>query len=103
MVGITTLGANVTTMVNFGHIAMNYVKHHMRKRDTTKRCFICIELDHLAKNYMNTGRIEDEKKERVDNIRKQMRQQWIPKSSWNVSPSNNEHVTQELGDTTILA
>ena len=40
----------------------------MRKRDTTKRCFICIELGHLAKSYMNTGRIEDEKKEKVDNI-----------------------------------
>lgn len=33
----------------------------MRKRDTTKRCFICIELGHLAKNCMNTERIEDEK------------------------------------------
>ena len=24
----------------FGHIAMNCVKHHIRKRDTTRRCFI---------------------------------------------------------------
>ena len=50
----------------------------MRKRDTTKRCFIDIELGHLAKNCMNIGRIEDEKKARANNIKKQMRQQWIP-------------------------
>ena len=78
---------------------MNCVKHHMRKRDTTKRCFIFIELGHLGKNCMNTGRIEDEKKAKVDNIRKQMRQQWNPKSSKNTSLSNDELVTQELGDT----
>ena len=87
----------------FGHIAMNCVKHHIRQRDTTKRCFICTKLGHLAKNCMNTRRIEDEKKARADNIKKQMRQQWISKSSENKSPSNNEHVTQELGDTTISA
>ena len=52
----------------FGHIGMNCFKNDMRKRDTTKRCFTCIELGHLAKNYMNTGIIEDEKKEKVDNI-----------------------------------
>ena len=46
----------------------------MRKRDTTKRCYICTELGHHAKNYMNTRRIEDEKKTKADNIRKQMRQ-----------------------------
>ena len=40
----------------------------MRKRDTAKRCFFCIELGHLAKNCMNIGRIEDEKKAKVDNI-----------------------------------
>ena len=27
----------------FGHIGENCVKHHMRKRDTNRRCFICIE------------------------------------------------------------
>ena len=42
----------------------------MRKRNTTKRCFICIELGHLTKNYMNTRIIEDEKKEKEDNIKK---------------------------------
>ena len=54
----------------FGNIGENYVKHHMRKRDTTKRCFICTELGHLAKNCMNTRRIEDEKKENTDNLTK---------------------------------
>ena len=86
----------------FGHIAMNCVKHHMRKMDTTKRFFICTELSHLAKNYMNFGRIEDEKKARANNIRKQMRQKWIPKSLEDTSPSNTEPITQELGDTTIF-
>ena len=59
----------------FGYIGMNCVKHHMRKIDNTKRCFICTKLGHLVKNYMNTRRIEDEKKENFDNIRKQMRHQ----------------------------
>ena len=59
----------------------------MRKRDTTKRCFICTELGHLAKNCVNTRRIEDEKKAKDDNIRKQMRQQWVPKSTENASPN----------------
>ena len=66
----------------------------MRKRDTTKRCFFCTELGHLAKNYMNTRRIKDEKKEKCDNIIKQMRKQQIPKSSKNASPCNKAHVTQ---------
>ena len=52
----------------FGHIGMNCVKQDMRKRDTAKRCFICTQLDHLAKNCMNTGRIEDEKKAKANNI-----------------------------------
>ena len=42
----------------------------MRARNTTKRYFICTKLGHLAKNYMNTRRIEDEKKEKANNIRK---------------------------------
>ena len=50
---------------------------------------------------MNTSRIEDEKKKKVDNIKKSMRQQWIPKSIEHASPSNDGHVTQEVGDTTI--
>ena len=47
----------------FGHIGMNCVKHYMGKRDTTKRCFIYTKLGH-------TRRIEDEKKEKADNIQK---------------------------------
>ena len=50
---------------------------------------------------MNIGRIEDEKKAKNDNIRKQMRQQWVPKSTKNASPENDEKVTQELGDSTF--
>ena len=73
----------------------------MRKRDTTKRCFICTELGHLAKNCMNTGRIEDEKKAKDDNIQKQMRQHWVAKSTENASLRNYGQVTQELGDSTI--
>ena len=30
-----------------------------------------------------------------------MRQQWVPKSTENKSPNNDEQVTQELGDSTI--
>ena len=73
----------------------------MRTRDTIGRCLICIELGHLVKNYINTRRIEDKKKAKANNIRKQMRQQWVPKSSKNASPSCAEQVTQELGDSTF--
>ena len=74
----------------------------MRKRDTTRRCFVCTKLGHLAKNCMNTRRIQDEKKEKDDNIIKQMRQQWVPKYSKNASPSCDKQVTQELGDSTFF-
>ena len=50
---------------------------------------------------MNIGRIEDEKKEKVDNIKKQMRQQWIPKSTMQANSSDDNHVTQEVGDSTF--
>ena len=85
----------------FGHIGENCVKHHNKKKGTTRICFFCIKLGHLAKNCMNTRRIEDENKEKDDNIKKQMRQQWIPKSLENASSSNNELVTQGLSDITI--
>ena len=85
----------------FGHIGMNCEKHHLRKKDTTRRCFMCTELGHFAKTYMNTARIEDEKKAKVDNIRKYMRQQWVPKSTENTIPRNDDQFTQELGDSTI--
>ena len=54
-----------------------------------------------SKNCMNIGRVEDEKKETVDNIRKQMRQQWIPKSTKETSSSHGSEVTQEVGDSII--
>ena len=54
----------------FGHIGMNCVEHHMRKRDTMKRCFNFIEICHLAKNWINIGKIEDENNEKNDNIQK---------------------------------
>ena len=79
---------------------MNCVKHHIRKRDNTIRCHTCKEFGHLAKNCMNTSRVEDEKKSKVDKIRKKMRQQWIPKSTEDTNPSNVGQVTQELGDST---
>ena len=76
-------------------------KTSLEEKRYYQRCFICTELGRLAKNYMNTGRIEDEKKAKADNIRKQMRQQWVQKSTKNTSPSNDDQVTQELGDSTI--
>ena len=42
----------------------------MRRKYTIIRCHTCTKLGHIAKNCMNIGRIEDEKKEKVDNIRK---------------------------------
>ena len=47
---------------------------------------------------MNIGNIEDEKKEKADNIRKQMRQQWIPKTT---EETSSNHVTQEMGDSIL--
>ena len=49
---------------------------------------------------MNIERVEDEKKTKADNIRNQMKQQWIPKYT-EQDNSNNGHVTQEVGDSTI--
>ena len=54
-----------------------------------------------SKNCMNTNRIEDEKKAKADKIKKKMRQQWIPKSSKNVSLRSDNHVTHEMGDSSI--
>ena len=50
---------------------------------------------------MNIGRVEDEKKEKVDNIKKKMRQQWIPRSTKEAISRNDGHVTQVVGDSTI--
>ena len=72
----------------------------LEKEDTTIRCYTCTELGHIAKNCMNIKRIEDEKKIKSDNIRKQMKQQWIPKST-KPDSSNDGNVTQEVSDSTI--
>ena len=47
---------------------------------------------------MNIGKFEDEKKARVENIRKQMRQQWFPKSIEETCSNHGSEVTQEVGD-----
>ena len=57
----------------YGHIGINCVRHHLRKRDTTIRCYTCTKLGHRAKNCMNIGRVEYEKKAREDKVKKQMR------------------------------
>ena len=86
-----------------GHIGENFIRTHMRKRDSTKRCLVCKELGHLAKNCMNRATVEDQKKEKADNIRSQMRWQWVKKSPKNASQSHEIVDTQvnELGDSTI--
>ena len=48
---------------------------------------------------MNIKKIEDEKKIKADNIRKKMKQQWIPKSTEPES-SNDGMVAQEMSDST---
>ena len=56
---------------------MNCVKHHMRRTDTTIRCFTCIELGHLGKSCMNTSIVKDEKNEK--------NRHWIQKNRlWNI-------------------
>ena len=78
----------------FGNIGENFIKHHLRKIDTRKKCFVCTKLGHLAKNCMNRGRVKDEKKAKADNIRKKMRQQWVQKSLENASQSTETIDTQ---------
>ena len=63
-----------------GHIGENCVRTHMRKRDPISRCYVCNELRHIVRNCMNIERIKDDKKEKVDNIRKEMNHKWIRKS-----------------------
>ena len=50
---------------------------------------------------MNIGKIVDEKKIKEDNIRKQMRQQWIPKTTEETSSNHERNVTQEMGDSIL--
>ena len=69
-------------------------RHHQKMFHLYKTWTSCQEL-------YDTRRVEDEKKAKSDNIRKQMKQQWIPKSPKNASLSHEADVTQELGDTSI--
>ena len=52
---------------------------------------------------MNWAIVEDEKKEKAENIISQMRHQWVNKSPDNASQSHENVDTQvnELGDSTI--
>ena len=50
---------------------------------------------------MNIRKVEDENKVRTDNIRKQMKQQWIPKSTEDTSSNHGSEVTQEVGDSIL--
>ena len=69
--------------------------------DSTIRCYTCTEIGHIAKNYMNIGKIEDEKKIKADIIRKQIRQEWIPKTTKEKSSNHERNVTQEMGDSIL--
>ena len=50
---------------------------------------------------MKIGKIEDEKKAKANNIRKQIRQQWIPKNTKETSSNNGSDVTQEVGESIL--
>ena len=50
---------------------------------------------------MNISKVEDEKKERVDNIKKQMKQQWIPKTTEEKNSNHGSEVTHEMGDANL--
>ena len=75
----------------------------MRKRDPTKIFFLCTKLGHLARNCINQGKVEDKRKAKDDNIRSQMKQQWIKKylDNTNQSPKNIDTQINELGNSTI--
>ena len=71
----------------------------MRKRDPKIRYNV-----YIARNCMKIERIKDEKKEKVDEIRKEMKQKWIRKtldhSKQNIDESSSTHIGK-LGATTI--
>ena len=50
---------------------------------------------------MNIRKVEDEKKRRVDNIKKQMKQKWIPKSTEETNSNHGSEVTQEVGNSIL--
>ena len=87
----------------YGHIGQNYVRTHFRKKDLVARCFLCNERGHIARNCMNVEKVEDEKKARADEIRREMKSKWIKKTRDNLDEKNepcNTHL-DELGATTI--
>ena len=76
----------------------------MKKRDPIIRCYTCNELDHIAKNWMNIERIKDDKKEKVDKIKKEMNLKWIKKSLEHSKKNNDElcsMYTSKLGAISI--
>ena len=50
---------------------------------------------------MTIRKFDDEKKAREENIRKKMRQQYIPKSTEETSSNHGSEVTQEVGDSNL--
>ena len=87
--------------MEYGHTSINCVRHHVRKRYSTVRCYTCTKIGHIAKNCMNIGKIEDEKKAKANIIRKKMRKQWIPKTTKETSSNHEGNVTQEMGDSIL--
>ena len=85
----------------YGHTETNCVRHHPRKKDSTIRCYTFTELGHISKNYMNIRKVQDKKKARADNIRKKMKQQWIPKTNEETNSNHGSEVTHEVGDSNL--
>ena len=81
----------------YRHTSVKCVRNHLRKMDSTVRCYTCTEIGHIAKNCINIGKIDDERKAKTHNIRKKMRQQLIPKTTEETSSNHERNVTQEMG------
>lgn len=81
------------------------MRNHLRKRNHTKRCYVCKELGHLAWNYMNKGKVEDANKSKASKIKTQMKQKWVKKSTKNLSQISQVIDTQknEFDDSFIYA
>lgn len=60
------------------------MRTHFRKRNPTKRCYVCKELGHLERNCMNQDNVnnneENKGNTKIDEIKTQRNQQWIRKS-----------------------
>ena len=67
------------------------------------KCFLCNECGHIVRNFMNAEKVEDEKKLREDEIRREMKSKWIKKTPDNSDEKNepcNTH-SDESGATII--